>query len=143
MSSDKPQISLSSLLVPSKTTEVEMPGFPGFKVKVQFLSKDAIIKLRKKATTQKFKNRQVVEETDDKLFLELYTKEVIKGWSGLTIQYLEQLAPVDAEGLDPATELPYSPDEAVFLMNNSSAFDTWISDIVTDLGNFQSPSKKA
>lgn len=133
-------LSLKSLLVPSKTTEVEYPGLPGFKVNVVFLSRETLVGIRKKATKQTYKNRMPVEELDDKLFLSLYVNASIKGWSGLKLSYLEQLAPVDLTGQDPNSELPYSQDDALFLMQASANFDSFISETVTDLANFTKTS---
>lgn len=129
-------ISLKTLLVPSKALEVEYPGMPDFKVQVAFLSRETLQTIRKKATKTSFKNRQPVEELNDELFLDLYVKNAIKGWSGLKLKYLEQLAPVDLTGQDPQAELEYSEENALYLMKNSSNFDSFISEQVTDLGNF-------
>ena len=133
-------LSLKTLLVPSKTVEVEYPGLPGFKVKVSFLSRETLVSIRKKATKTAFKNRQPVEELNDEIFLQLYVKESVKGWSGLKLSYLEQLAPVDLTGQDMEAELDFSEENALFLMKNSSNFDAFISETVTDLGNFQTSS---
>jgi hypothetical protein len=135
-------ISLKTLLVPSKTVEVDYPGLIGFKVKVSFLSRETLVNIRKKATKTSFKNRQPVEELNDELFLQLYVKESIQGWDGLKLSYLEQLAPVDLTGQDPDAELEYSEENALFLMKNSSNFDAFVSETVTDLGNFQTSSDK-
>jgi hypothetical protein len=129
-------ISLKSLLVPSKNVEVEYPGMPDFKIQLAFLSRETLQNIRKKATKTSFKNRQPVEELNDELFLELYVKATIKGWSGFKLAYLEQLAPVDLSGQDLDAELEYSEENALYLMKNSTNFDTFISEQVTDLGNF-------
>lgn len=129
-------LSLKTLLVPSKTVQVEYPGMPGFVVDVCFLSRETLQNIRKKATKTTFKNRQPLEELNDELFLELYVKASIKGWSGLTLKYLEQLAPVDVGSEDLETELEYSEENALYLMKASSNFDAFISEQVTDLGNF-------
>ena len=129
-------ISLKTLLVPSKALEVEYPGMPDFKVQVAFLSRETLQTIRKKSTKTSFKNRQAVEELNDDLFLELYVKASLKGWSGFKLKYLEQLAPVDLTGQDPEAELEYSEENALYLMKNSSNFDSFISEQVTDLGNF-------
>lgn len=129
-------LSLKTLLVPSKALEVEYPGMPDFKVQVAFLSRETLQAIRKKSTKTSFKNRQPVEELNDDLFLELYVKASLKGWDGLKLKYLEQLAPVDLTGQDPETELEYSEENALYLMKNSSNFDSFISEQVTDLGNF-------
>jgi hypothetical protein len=130
------QISLKSLLVPSKDLEVEYPGMPDFKVAISFLSRETLQTLRKKSTKTTFKNRQAVDELDDELFLELYVKASVKGWKGLKLKYLEQLAPVDLTDQDPEAELEFSEENALYLMKNSSNFDSFISEQVTDLGNF-------
>lgn len=129
-------ISLKNLLVPSKSLEVEYPGMPDFKVQVAFLSRETLQSIRKKSTKTSFKNRQPVEELNDELFLDLYVKNAIKGWTGLKLKYLEQLAPVDLTGQDLDAELEYSEENALYLMKNSSNFDSFISEQVTDLGNF-------
>jgi hypothetical protein len=135
-------VSLKSLLVPSKNVEVEYPGLMGFKVNVAFLSRETLVNIRKKATKTVFKNRQPTEELNDDLFLQLYVQASVKGWSGLKLSYLEQLAPVDLTGQNSESELEFSEENALFLMKNSSNFDAFISETVTDLGNFQSSSAK-
>ncbi len=136
-------LNLNTLLVPSKSMEVEYPGLVGFKVNVSFLSREELVKIRKKATKTVFKNRQPVEELNDELFLQLYVQNVIKGWSGLKLRYLEQLAPVDLTGQkDVEQELAYSEENALGLMKSSADFDAFISETVTDLQNFQSNSGK-
>jgi hypothetical protein len=129
-------ISLKNLLVPSKALEVEYPGMPEFKIQVAFLSRETLQTIRKKSTKTSFKNRQPVEELNDELFLELYVKNAVKGWTGLKLKYLEQLAPVDLTGQDADAELEYSEENALYLMKNSTNFDSFISEQVTDLGNF-------
>jgi hypothetical protein len=133
-------LSLKALLVPSKTVDIEYPGLPGFVVTVSFLSRETLINIRKKSTKTTFKNRQPVEELNDEIFLQLYVREAVRGWTGLKLSILEQLAPVDLTGQDPEAELEFNDENALFLMKNSSAFDAFISETVTDLGNFQKSS---
>jgi len=129
-------LSLKTLLVPSKALEVEYPGMPDFKINLAFLSRETLQTIRKKATKTTFKNRQPVEELNDDLFLELYVKSSIKGWSGLKLKYLEQLVPVDLTGQDLQAQLEYNEENALYLMKNSTNFDSFVSEQVTDLGNF-------
>lgn len=133
-------VSLSSLLVPSKEVEVEFPGYAGFMISLSFLSREELVKIRKKATKIVYKNRQPVEELNDDLFLSLYVDSCIKGWKGLKFSYLESLAPVDVSGQDPEDCLGYSRENALALMKQSANFDTFISEQVTELSNFQKPS---
>ena len=129
-------LSLKSLLVPSKSVEVEFPGCPGFKVNLSFLSRETLINIRKKATKISYKNRMPTEELDDKLFLQLYVDASVKGWEGLKLSYLEQLAPVDLTGQDKDSELEFSTENALFLMQSSTNFDAFVSETVTELTNF-------
>jgi len=129
-------LSLKNMLVPSKEVTVEYPGMPGFEIQVSFLSRETLQTIRKKATKTTFKNRQPVEELNDDLFLELYVRGSIKGWTGLKFKYLEQLAPVDLADQDLEQELEYSEENALYLMKSSTNFDSFISEKVTDLGNF-------
>lgn len=129
-------LSLKSLLVPSKEVEVEYPGMPGFLIQVAFLSRETLLNIRKKSTKTTFKNRQPTEEFNEDLFLQLYVENAIKGWSGFRLRYLEQLAPVDLSDQNLEDTLEYTPENALFLMKNSSNFDAFITEQVSDLGNF-------
>jgi hypothetical protein len=129
-------LSLKTLLVPSKSVQVEYPGMPGFVVDLAFLSRETLLSIRKKSTKTSFKNRQASEEFNEDLFLQLYVEAAVKGWSGLKLSYLEQLAPVDLTDKDLDAELGYTAENALYLMKNSSNFDAFISEQVSDLGNF-------
>ena len=145
MSDNKNVISLSlkSVLVPSKEVEVEYPGLPGFKLKLAFLSRDTLVDIRKKATTTKFaRGREVSEVLDDELFLKIFAERTVRGWSGLKLAYVEQLAPVEFGDADREKELEYTPENALYLMKNSSDFDSYVNSIISDLGNFQKNSSK-
>lgn len=129
-------LTLKSLLVPGKDTTVEYPGMPGFLVDVCFISRETLLNIRKKATKTTFKNRQSVDEVNDDLFMDLYVKACVKGWKGLKLSYLEQLAPIELGSNSPDDELAYSEDNALFLMKSSAQFDAFISEQISDLGNF-------
>ena len=130
---------LSSLLTPSKTVDFDYPGYEGFSVKLAFLSRVELLKIRKKATTTKFdrKTRQPKEEMDEELFLKSYVQGVVKGWKGLKYKFLTDFILVDLEGVeDLGAELEYSDENALVMMKNSNEFDTWVSEMVGDLSNF-------
>lgn len=135
--SDSP-ISLASLLTPSKTVTVDFPGYKGFSVDLCYLSREELIKLRKKCVSTKFnkKTHTPEEVLDEEKFLTEYVSSVIKGWKGLKFAYLEEFLLVDTSKLDPEDELPYTADNAELLMKNSSSFDTWVTETVGDLENF-------
>ena len=134
---------LSDLLTPSKTATIDFPGYDGFKVKVTYLAREEMLKLRKKAVTTKInrRTRQPEEELNEEIFLKEYCKAVIKGWSGLKMKYLVQIIPVDEEKLsDMEVTLPYSLENAQILMENSNDFDAWLTETVGDLANFTTTS---
>lgn len=135
--SDTP-ISLASLMTPSKTVEIDFPGYTGMSVSLCYLSREELIKVRKKCITTKFdkKTRQPEEILDEDKFLTEYCKGVIKGWSGLKYRYLEELLLVDVSALDPDDELPFTQDNAELLMKNATDFDSWVTETVSDLENF-------
>lgn len=129
-------LSLKTLLVPSKSVQVEYPGMPGFVVDLAFLSRETLLNIRKKSTKTTFKNRQAADEFNEDLFLQLYVENAVKGWTGFKLSYLEQLAPVDLKGQNMEDTLEYTAENALYLMKNSSNFDAFVSEQVTDLGNF-------
>ena len=134
---------LSDLLTPSKTATIDFPGYDGFKVKVTYLAREEMLKLRKKAVTTKInrRTRQPEEELNEEIFLKEYCKAVIKGWSGLKMKHLVQIIPVDEEKLsDMEATLPYSLENAQILMENSNDFDAWLTETVGDLANFTTTS---
>lgn len=132
------EISLKTLMKPSKTVGIDFPGMPGFNISLCYLSRDELLKLRKRCINTKFnrKTHQPEEVLDEEKFLVEYVSSVIKGWSGLKLKHLEELLLIDAGDLDPDTELPYSQDEAEMLMRNSSSFDEWVTETVGELENF-------
>jgi hypothetical protein len=138
----KSVLSLKSLLSPAKSAEVEYPGMPGFVISVTFLAREDLVKIRKKATTTSIKKGAPTESLNDQLFLQLYTQGSVKGWKGLKLSYLEQLAPVDLDGQDMEATLEFNDENALFLMRQSNDFDAFISETVTDLSNFPSTSGK-
>lgn len=127
---------IKTLLVPNKTVETEFPGLPGFKIKLCFLSRETLTTIRKKSTKTVFKNRQMTEDFDEDLFLQLYVENTIKDWSGLTLEHLSKLVPIELGDRDSQTTVDFTAENALSLMKNSTNFDSFITEQVTDLGNF-------
>ncbi len=131
---------LKSLLVDSKTTWVEFPGLDGFEVELANLSRKELIALRKRCTSNKFnrKTRAFEEVMDDDKFLKEFTNSTVKNWKGLKLKYLEDLVLVDLATNDPESEMEYTDDNALILVENSNEFDNWLNEVVFDLENFRS-----
>lgn len=135
-------LSLKSLISSTKEVTIDYPGFEGFKVNLSFLSREDLVKIRKKATAVHMKKGAPVETINDELFLALYVKAAIKGWDGLKLKYVEQLAPIDIDESNYEVILPYTEENALMLMQKSSDFDSFVSEAVTDLSNFSKNSGK-
>ena len=131
-------VSLASLMTPSKTVTLDYPGIDGWTIDITYLAREELLKLRNRCLKQKFnkKTRQFEEQLDDDRFLTEYVKGVIQGWTGLKYKNLGELLLVDVSHLDPEDELPFSQDNGELLMKNSSDFDTWVTEITSDLENF-------
>jgi hypothetical protein len=134
---------LKNLLVDSKTTWVEFPGLEQFEVELANLSRKELVALRKKCTTNKFnrKTRAFEETLDDEKFVKEFAKATVKGWKGLQIGFLEDLLLVDLKGQNPETEMEYTEENALLLVENSSEFDNWLNEVVFDLENFRTDFK--
>ena len=134
---------LSDLLTPSKEANLEFPGYDGFKIKVTYLAREELLKLRKKSVSTKInrRTRQPEEELNEEVFLKEYTKAVVKGWSGLKMKYLVHLIPVDEDKIsNMESELPFTLENALLMMENSNDFDAWLTETVGDLANFTKTS---
>ena len=138
MTEQKQNVSLSSLLTPSKTVTVDYPGMNGFTVDLCYLAREELLKLRNRCLAQKFnrKTRAFDDQLDEDKFLVEYVKAVIKGWKGLKYSYLEELLLVDISSLDPEDELEFTQENAETLMKNATDFDSWVNETTGDLENF-------
>jgi|TARA_Y100000385_G_scaffold162588_1_gene168559 hypothetical protein len=138
MTEQKQNVSLASLLTPSKTVTVDYPTLNGFSVDLCYLAREELIKLRSRCVSQKLnrKTRAFEETLDEDKFLTEYCKAVIKGWKGLKYKYLEELLLVDISGQEPEDELKFSVENAETLMKNGADFDTWVTEVTGDLENF-------
>ena len=101
------------------------------------MSKETNQSIFKKCRKTKFntKTRQPEEEFDEDLFLELYVGAIIKGWTGFKMKYLNELVLADVGG-DSEKEIDYSEKNALTLMKSSTIFDNWVSEVISDIGNF-------
>lgn len=129
---------LKSMLLPEKSVTFDFPGCEGFKVELAFLSKESNQAIYKKCQRKEFDptTRQPIEKFDEELFLSVYVKSIIKGWSGLKLKYLKELVLIEVPEDQADDELDYTEGNALDLMKNSVIFDNWVSAQISDLGNF-------
>ena len=119
---------------------IEMEGFNGFEVKVAYLSRDELNKIRNTVTRTSWspKTRQKEETIDNELFMREFTKAGVLDWKGLTLEHASKLLPLDVSDVeDMSVEIEYSPEEAIALTEHSNVFDSWLNDVIFDLANFQ------
>jgi len=134
---------LKSLMVDTKDAWVEFPGCDGFEVQLVNLARKELVALRKRCIITKFdrNTRQPMETLDEEKFVREFAKATVKSWKGLKLKYLEELLLVNLVGKDPESLLEYTEENGVMLVENSSAFDTWINGAIFDLENFRSESE--
>ena len=132
-------VSLKSLMTPTKTVEFDYPGCEDFKVKLCYLAREELMKLRTRCVQQVFnkKTRSYEEEMNDDKFLEEYTKAVIKGWTGFKLGYAKNMLLLgDMSPEEEEKELEFTQENVEVLMKNSIDFDSWVTEQVGDLENF-------
>lgn len=137
-------MNLSSMIKENNIIQAEHPEFEGFVVDVAYISKERTRKMIDRSTIKKFSksSHQLEEEVDNDTFLKLYTKALIRGWKGLKLEYLLELAPVDTGDADLTKEVEFNDENALVLMNNSNAFDQWLTGVSGDIKNFSKSSSK-
>lgn len=130
---------IKNLMIDEKIIEVDFPDSDDFKVKLSYVGRDKLMKIRNRALVFKFnkRTRQREEEIDNDKFLEEYSREVIKGWSGLTIRELARVLPIDTAGAKMDQLVPYSEDDALELLKNSTIFDQFVTDCMNDFEMFE------
>lgn len=131
-------------MVDTKSAWVDYPGMEGFEVEVATLARQELIGIRKACMFQKFdrKSHLKIDELDETKFVRKFTEATIKSWKGLKYKYLEEFMPVDISSVKAEDEMPFTVDDAVLLVSNSSDFDTWLNEVVFDLDNFRSERKR-
>lgn len=131
-------MNLKDLVIDTRAVEVAFPGFENFKVKLQFISRSTSKRLLEESEVKEFKGGQLVNiRRDDEVFSKKYVEHGIIGWSGLTLDIASHLLLIDIDGKDPETVVPFSQDNAVMLLKNSVAFNTFIDASVFDLEVFR------
>lgn len=132
-------------MIDEKIIEIEFPDSDGFFVKLSYVGRDKLMKIRNRALVFKFnkRTRQREEEVDNDKFLEEYSREVIRGWKGLTIRELARILPIDTTGADMDKDVPYSEDDALELLKNSTIFDQFVTDCMNDFEIFERDTTEA
>jgi len=130
---------IKNLMVTDKTVDVQFPDSDTFYVSLAYLSREKLVKVRNRSLVVKFnkRSRQREEEVDNDKFLEEYARAVVKGWRGLTIRELSKMMPIETTGANLEQDVPYSEEDALELLRNSTIFDQFVTDTMNDFEVFE------
>ena len=130
-------INLKDIALDTKQITVAYPGLPHFKLKVNYVSRKLSKKILEAAQENQFVNGIAVKVQNDDKFAEEFVKVAIAGWEGLTVADVEKLMLIEVpeDRLDDKVE--FSIDNAMMLVRNSSAFETWMNSTVFHLDTFR------
>jgi len=114
------------------------PDFKDFKIKVAYVSREAMLEIRKQCVTHTYnkKTRAMEESLDEDKFIEAYVSATIKGWEGFKYKYLAEILPIDISSVDAEEVLPYSQSNAVMMMQECQTFEAVVGDMLGDIKNF-------
>jgi len=130
-------LSLKNMIKPEQEAEIEFPGLPGFVITLNYMGRDKLAEIRNQCVTKKFSKSGLEEGLDFDKFNKLYSSKVIRGWKGLKLSYVTELLLSEIpEGYSPDDELPYTEENAEYMLKHASSFDTFVSSTLGDLSNF-------
>ncbi|WWS25072.1 hypothetical protein vBKpnAMK6_00118 [Klebsiella phage vB_Kpn_AM_K6] len=130
-------INLKDIALDTKQITVAYPGLPHFKLKVNYVSRKLSKKILEAAQETQFVNGIAVKVQNDDKFAEEFVKVAIEGWEGLTVADVEKLMLIDVPEDRLGDKVEFSIDNAVMLVRNSSAFETWMNSTVFHLDTFR------
>lgn len=119
---------------------VPLEGFEPFEVKVAYLSREELTKIRNSVTRVSFnpKTRQREDTIDSELFVKEFVKAVVLDWKGLTLDIASKLLPLEVPAdVDLDQDIEFSQESALDLSKNSPVFDGWLNDVTFDLERFR------
>jgi len=129
--------SIKNLVASERIVEKEFPGVPGFKIRLKYQGRQAIRELVKRSTVHAINSdMQKSEQLDMDLFNKLFVSSCVLGWTGLNMEGLSKLILLEAvEDLN--EEVPFSTENAEYLISASERFDKFINATVHDLDIFR------
>lgn len=129
-------MAISKLVMPTKTVSVAHPDHKSFVVDLKYISRETSRKISKESQRLRLEAKDV--ELEDITFNNLYAKEAFAGWKGLTYDILSHFVLIDTSQVeDMNEEIPFSLEDAAFLMTASQPFEAWVNKVVFDIDNFR------
>ena len=133
---DYKYMAISKLVMPTKTVSVAHPDYKSFVVDLKYISRETSRKISKESQRLRLEAKDV--ELEDITFNNLYAKEAFAGWKGLTYDILSHFVLIDTSQVeDMNEEIPFSLEDAAFLMTASQPFEAWVNKVVFDIDNFR------
>lgn len=128
-------------LIKEQTIEIpfDEETMPGFIVELKYVSRTTLQKMVKKSKKTSFdrQTHEAKEDLDLELFQKLHCDTCVKGWSGLTYEYLAELLVLDLDAIDDMSEeIEYDKDTAYDLISNSMSFDSFVQSVLKDVSFF-------
>lgn len=107
----------------------------GFELEVRYSNRDRAREFLTRCTIQEWDvaTRQFREKVDNKKYARLLAEEVIANWRGLTPPVLKQMVLLDEY---PEIEVPFSVDDAEWLLNEAAGFDLWVQQVSHEIAIF-------
>lgn len=129
-------MAISKLVMPTKTASIAHPDYASFVVDLKYISRETSRKISKESQRLRLDSKD--SEIEDIAFNTLYAKEAFANWKGLTYEILSHFVLLDTTQIaDMTEEVPFSIDDAAFLMTASQPFEAWINKVVFDIDNFR------
>lgn len=131
-------MNLSELKVDSKSIWFDFDDtIPGFEVELNYIPRSEMTGIVKSCQKSKMSRvtKQVEVTLDEDKFLDRFVSRGIKDWKGLTTENIQSLVPVVAEG--ELQDVPFTHENAVFLVKESSWFDDWVNTKISDVDSFR------
>lgn len=132
-------LSLAKVVLDSKAVTFDYPNKEGFKVELTYITTSKYAELRKECMDSKLDNLGYpVESLNTDKWNKLFCEKTISGWSGLTYRIVADLMLIDESAIeDMDEEIPYSVENAEYLLKYSKAFDAWVNARISDMSNFR------
>ncbi len=135
---------LNQVKINTNAISIEFPRFKSFKLQMCYIPRDDVTEIRNKHSNITFNRatREREEKVDTDKFMDEYIKKAIVGWTGLTYETVKGLVPISVTEEDLVKEVPYSHEDAMWLVKNSSEFDTFVSDTMNQVDLFSVTHKQ-
>ena len=129
-------MAISKFVLPTKVISVPYPTAPTFILDLKYISREVSRRITK--DTQKLRMDSKDMELSDEAFNLVYAKEAFAGWKGLTYKVLSTLVLLDETQIeDMNAEVPFSIEDAAYLLTASQPFEAWVNKVVFELDSFR------